>query len=578
MRSEKSNFELDDTFRFPYTTFRARIDRESYNGDGTKSPLSDIEPKLVSLISCMSNIKRSLTVTEGLMLVNDIIKGTNAQQKLIKWKTDRKIFHLDEENIGEVGVNYWKGFLKRHKHLLKGKTISQYAIDRSNFTTYLNFFDMYQHIERVLLLSKIARKFEEPVWMNQNGEIVENDTDAYGYKVTIDIHRPDLGIVLDECGCNLSQEGDGHIGGEKFLTGLEDKAYSSTSTKHNHFTVIRVTQLDGNPLMCVVIVSGKKHDVLVELGVDVSQLVDLDIDYSGGNILDTNIELLRNHSGEGRLFSGLPTCHYKGKDVPGYMAFTEKGGINASILTNIFRRMDNLKLFDDERADGLTPFVLLDGHSSRFDVEFLEYVNDVDHKWNVCLGVPYGTALWQVADSAQQNGKFKMLLNRAKRELFIQRMDSCQQDMHLVRTDIVPLVRKSWEGSFCDVMANRRAISERGWGPYNRNLLLHPVIRASMTEDMINNEKNMNIFPHNRLPHLLQFEYRDEGNGMVKMVQGKSCDHSDFKINLDGGATSRRVSSTIMSDYDRQKARERVQKMKDEGTTIRERLGKLKNT
>ena len=111
----------------------------------------------------------------------------------------------------------------------------------------------------------------------------------------------------------------------------------------------------------------------------------------------------------------------------------------------------------------MTPFVLLDGHGSRFDLEFLEYVNDPKHKWNVCLGVPYGTALWQVADSSQQNGKFKMLLNKAKRELFRTRMETFQQDMHLVCTDIIPLVRTSWESSFCDVKVNRRAMAQRGW-------------------------------------------------------------------------------------------------------------------
>ena len=35
--------------------------------------------------------------------------------------------------------------------------------------------------------------------------------------------------------------------------------------------------------------------------------------------------------------------------------------------------------------------------------------------WGALL---YGTALWQVADSSEQNGRFKMLLNEKKRELF----------------------------------------------------------------------------------------------------------------------------------------------------------------
>ena len=35
-----------------------------------------------------------------------------------------------------------------------------------------------------------------------------------------------------------------------------------------------------------------------------------------------------------------------------------------------------------------------------------------------------------------------MNLNRAKRELYNNRIDLCMQDMHLMKTDIVPLVRK----------------------------------------------------------------------------------------------------------------------------------------
>ena len=93
---------------------------------------------------------------------------------------------------------------------------------------------------------------------------------------------------------------------------------------------------------------------------------------------------------------------------------------------------------------------------------FWTMMNDSNHRWNVCLGVPYGTALWQVADSPQQNGKCKILLNKAKRKNFIQRIDSCQQDMHLVCTDIIPLLHKCWCDSLGDVEANKRAITERG--------------------------------------------------------------------------------------------------------------------
>ena len=70
----------------------------------------------------------------------------------------------------------------------------------------------------------------------------------------------------------------------------------------------------------------------------------------------------------------------------------------------IFERIDKLGLYAEERRQGLIPFALIDGHQSHFDLDFLKYINDPDSKWNVCIGVPYGTALWQVGDSNQQNG------------------------------------------------------------------------------------------------------------------------------------------------------------------------------
>jgi hypothetical protein len=47
----------------------------------------------------------------------------------------------------------------------------------------------------------------------------------------------------------------------------------------------------------------------------------------------------------------------------------------------------------------------------------LDYIFDADHPWMVCIGVPYGTHLWQVADSAEQNSTFKKKLAQKKVKL-----------------------------------------------------------------------------------------------------------------------------------------------------------------
>ena len=51
-----------------------------------QSPLAVIEPKIVTLIKCMNNIKRSLSTIDAINLVNDLIMGRSVQKKLIEWK------------------------------------------------------------------------------------------------------------------------------------------------------------------------------------------------------------------------------------------------------------------------------------------------------------------------------------------------------------------------------------------------------------------------------------------------------------------------------------------------------------
>jgi hypothetical protein len=47
---------------------------------------------------------------------------------------------------------------------------------------------------------------------------------------------------------------------------------------------------------------------------------------------------------------------------------------------------------------------------------FLWYINDANHKWFCCFGVPYATHLWQVNDAEGLNGKFKIELMKTKRK------------------------------------------------------------------------------------------------------------------------------------------------------------------
>jgi hypothetical protein len=140
--------------------------------------------------------------------------------------------------------------------------------------------------------------------------------------------------------------------------------------------------------------------------------------------------------------------------------------------------LDSLEVFD--RSLGLNPFLLLDGHSSRFELDFLEYINKVETKWVVNIGLPYGTSYWQVGDSTEQNGCFKMALVKQKQALVTKKNDH-GLPYEINKTDVVKLVKDAWRVSFARPETNRKAVLQRGWGPraLNYNCLLHEEIMAS---------------------------------------------------------------------------------------------------
>ena len=96
------------------------------------------------------------------------------------------------------------------------------------------------------------------------------------------------------------------------------------------------------------------------------------------------------------------------------MVWSRGGGINPEILVDILATIDTLGVFAEGRKAGAIPFFLVDGHGSRFGLKFLEYVSDKSHEWMVCIGVPYGTAIWQIGDSKEQNDSFNIAMTQEK--------------------------------------------------------------------------------------------------------------------------------------------------------------------
>ena len=84
----KNKQKLPCDFVVDYNVVKKRIQRKSIvvvnKGQGVVSPLIDIEPHFVDVILKMAQIGKSLTPTQCLTLMNDLIKGTEYQDRLVK--------------------------------------------------------------------------------------------------------------------------------------------------------------------------------------------------------------------------------------------------------------------------------------------------------------------------------------------------------------------------------------------------------------------------------------------------------------------------------------------------------------
>jgi len=220
--------------------------------------------------------------------------------------------------------------------------------------------------------------------MNKEGDVIEEE-EYFECMVTHKISHPDMMLCMDVVGSDTSQKGDGAVGGEKFVCAVGTTLKEKCSTKSKHWTLLGLTAFDGSPVMCIVIFSGNKLVPLYETRMD---------QFTNVEDLASEEDYFNKNSGPGKLYPGGPICTFKGVEVPYMCRWKPKGSIDGSILLDIFKTLDILKVFNTERERGIKPMVLVDAHGSRFGLQFLEYINTPETEWCVCIGVPYGTSLW----------------------------------------------------------------------------------------------------------------------------------------------------------------------------------------
>ena len=144
--------------------------------------------------------------------------------------------------------------------------------------------------------------------------------------------------------------------------------------------------------MCIVILFGKRTNPLRETGLD------LEAETVGSPDDD---DFFEKNCGKGKLFPMVPTYTYKGKTVHVLCHWSAECSFTSAILVDMFAVVDHFGIMD--RSTSVQTFLLVDGHGSRFELPFLEYICDPLYLWAVCDNVPYGTTLWQLEDYPEQN-------------------------------------------------------------------------------------------------------------------------------------------------------------------------------
>ena len=473
----KSKYQVPRSTVISACTIQTRAKRNRLApkvSSGTPSPMLGIEPHIVQVLTQLSRLRTPINVATGLQVVNSVIFHSEYAARVLAWKYKHNApTRLAARMTGKepsylLGKGYWVGFMKRNGHLVGSKKFVKFDAARAEWCTHNSLKTMYQEVYNEMVTGGIAEKLEVEVMYDQEGEAVTEVEASFGLPTMYKVLQPEKLLFVVEIGSNSSEANDGNVRGVEILFDASARPQQRTATKDSDFTVLAFTAATGAPVMCAIIFAAKEMDESWVLGFDP------DADWHGD---ENNII---GNAGRGKRFPMGPSCTFNGITVPTFCCCSENGSLNADLLVAMLSTMDKLSVFD--RSEGVPPFLLLDRHGSLFGLPFLEYINNPQTKWNVCIGVPHGTSYWQVGDSSEQNDCFKVALSKQKRELLL-RKENQRADCAIEKVDVVDLVSRAWDVSFARAESNRNAMVKRGWSPLNYNCLLYPEIQATQCVD-----------------------------------------------------------------------------------------------
>jgi hypothetical protein len=104
-----------------------------------------------------------------------------------------------------LGHGYWRGFLKRNKHLISSKKAVKFDTKRGEWCTYLNMKEMHYEVYTSLVDCGLAIKHDVPVWRNDAGEVVHKEN-SVGCESEYELVHLNLLLFVDEVGSNTHKQ------------------------------------------------------------------------------------------------------------------------------------------------------------------------------------------------------------------------------------------------------------------------------------------------------------------------------------------------------------------------------------
>jgi len=145
---------------------------------GTASPMAAVEPYLVQMIIQLCKINRTITKEELLLLANSLIKDTEHETTVVAFKTKHSHYSTGDVLLGE---GWYTGFMSRNAATLQSSYGIKFSSQRADWCNYANALYMYDKVYEGLVESGVAVLMEKEVWLDREGNIVEEGSDeAFG--------------------------------------------------------------------------------------------------------------------------------------------------------------------------------------------------------------------------------------------------------------------------------------------------------------------------------------------------------------------------------------------------------------